>query len=485
MQENEFEKQLKKMMDGFYVSPSSSVWEKVSRRLNEKRRRKTPLFFLLAAGLIVTGAITYFIYQQNYQNKNASLANKNISSTNNNKFKDSGNSLKQNSSLQNNITPSAGNSSVQLQYDKTLYSKESVSGNKKSDLVVREKISRGLNIIIHPQTNNKAVIQENDKQIAVKNNYNSNSNNLQAINSNETSLPTTSANNENDPIKAQSNHLTEFIKSSQNNSQTTSQNDLHSSVLKSQQTSKNKNYIIPKWQIGFTAFYGKSNLNGKLAEADNITASYLNFNPGMMRPSDTIPVNQHPFSGSKAYAFGITVQKRIFKNSFISSGLNFTHLAVKASIDKRINSAYVVQPSNTISNFYAVNNYYQAGQSATFTSKYNFIELPVNFQQYFFHSKQTSLSYNIGFSVRRLISSDELIYNSAGNIYFSKNDLLNKIQFQVNGGFNFAIKTSKSSSFFIGPQISYSLSNYLKNADNGNFHFVNYGVQAGFLLHKK
>jgi adenylate kinase family enzyme len=47
MQENEFEKQLKDMMDEFKLVPSASVWEKVSRRLNEGRRKKRPFIFLL------------------------------------------------------------------------------------------------------------------------------------------------------------------------------------------------------------------------------------------------------------------------------------------------------------------------------------------------------------------------------------------------------------------------------------------------------
>ena len=485
MQENEFEKQLKKMMEGFHISPSNSVWEKVSRKLNEKRRRKMPFFFLLAAGFVTVGLSAYYIYNQKHQNTNAVVADKSINTIKNSRPKDLNNSaIEKNNVVKNDVSRSA-NKSTQLQYNKTLYSKENVPvNNTNNDFVIKEKTIKAQKITIHSQANTTTVIKEDNKQVAEGDNSITYLNNQQPlINSSETQSQNTVSNNENDQTKTASNIQTE-IDNSAKNSQAISQNNFNNSTAKSPSILKNKNFSIPKWQFGFNAFYGKNNLNGKLAETENITASYLSFNSGMIRSNDTVSINKHPFSASNAYAFGVTVKKRIFTNAFISSGLNFTHLSVKASIDKRINSAYVVQPSNTLSNFYAVNSYYQAGES-TYKSKYNFIELPVIFQQYFFHSKQTSFSYNVGFSVRRLISSDALIYNAGSNIYFSKDDLLQKTQFQLNGGLNFEIKTGKSNSIFVGPQVTYSLSNSLKNSDNGNFHFITYGVQASFLLHKK
>ena len=50
---------------------------------------------------------------------------------------------------------------------------------------------------------------------------------------------------------------------------------------------------------------------------------------------DTAIQNSHPFSSSNSYAFGAVVQKKIFKNGFISTGLNFTHLSTKANVNKK------------------------------------------------------------------------------------------------------------------------------------------------------
>jgi hypothetical protein len=60
MQENEFEKQVRKLMDDFQVSPSASVWEQVQARIMQ-RRRKWPLVLFLLLSILGTG---YLIYHQ-------------------------------------------------------------------------------------------------------------------------------------------------------------------------------------------------------------------------------------------------------------------------------------------------------------------------------------------------------------------------------------------------------------------------------------
>ena len=59
MPENEFEKQVKELMEQFDISPSEPVWEKIRKRIIEKKRRVWPVFFLLASVAILSG---YFFY---------------------------------------------------------------------------------------------------------------------------------------------------------------------------------------------------------------------------------------------------------------------------------------------------------------------------------------------------------------------------------------------------------------------------------------
>ncbi len=165
----------------------------------------------------------------------------------------------------------------------------------------------------------------------------------------------------------------------------------------------------------------------------------------------------------------------------MSSGLNFIHLSTKSDVRNKVDSVYTALPSVD----YTLNGYYQPGTVTGYTSKYNFIELPVYLQHDLLLHKQFSFGYDAGFSVRQLIGSSSLIYSPYNNIYFSKNALLSKTQLQVLAGLNFKFNTGKTTSLYAGPQFSYSLSNFMNNSNYGNYHFITFGIKAGLLFHKK
>ena len=183
--------------------------------------------------------------------------------------------------------------------------------------------------------------------------------------------------------------------------------------------------------------------------------------------------NLFSFDASNAYGFGIVVRRKITGNGFLVSGLGYTHLSTK--IVRRQNG----DPSSMLQNVDSRNNYVitaypQNGKSAVHIN-FDFIELPVHFQQDLFAKKPVGLSWNAGVSLRQLVSS---------NIIIGK-DQVNKTQFELSGGLNVRFNAGKITSLYAGPQFSYSLSDALKNKNSGNFHFINYGLQAGLILHKK
>ncbi|MEP6464890.1 MAG: hypothetical protein ABJB05_01230 [Parafilimonas sp.] len=486
MQENEFEKQVKNAMEDFRLSPSASVWEKVKKNLDEKKRRIIPFIFLLIAGLIAISYFTYNVSQKQQTKSIQTIVEKNI----NNKIiknNEASNKSKLNADNNNIVIPekhdsSLSNKTKHLQYSVSLYNKEKVIKHADNDFVINDSIK---------PFNKKAskLSSKNHLKREIKNQ------NLQA----------------NDQLKVshkksadQSLTLHQHTKTTVDSSTTLIQKDIINDTGKiinlvktdayvATQNNKDNSktfikkltikYKIPNWKFGVTASYGRSSLTEKVKESNVSAPQY--FTSGNNPNVSTTTPNAHPFSSSNAYSFGVVVQKKILKNAYISSGLNIIHLSAKANVNNKIDSSLIVQTSNNISSFYAVNGYYQRGSTKTVVSNYNFIEVPVNFQQYIFHSKQTSLSYNAGFSLRQLLSSNALIYNSDNDVYFSKSNFFRKTQFQLSAGLNIEINTGKYNSFFVGPQFSYSLSNLAKNANNGSLHFINYGLQAGFLLHKK
>ncbi|HEY2726977.1 MAG TPA: hypothetical protein VGI61_07375 [Parafilimonas sp.] len=488
MQENEFEQQLKKAMEDFRLSPSASVWEKVKQKLDEKKRRKIPFFFLLAATL-VTGYFINYISKQHQQISTEVATDKNKSNhktiaadlKGSNKLNKEVNAAKQ--SFQDT---SLTDKTKHLQYNLNLYNKEKVIKQINSDVVINEKIKQVNRSIIPIGKNNSNNSKQQLNAQNLKENINTDA--LNNISVHQPSIPLSSQaiNNDSTAIAAHQN-----IDGTVKNINNTKTGSLAATGNAQPSNSKHATikpvriYKNPNWKFGFTASYGRSKLIENTKQFSGIAPQYLNSNIGATPSLAAVVSKTHPFSSSDAYSFGVVIQKKIFKTGYVSSGLNFTHLSAKASVNNKIDSSLIIQTSNDIRSFYAVNGYYQAGSLKTFASNYNFIELPVSFQQYFFQKKQTSLSYNAGFSVRQLLSSNAIIYNPNNNIYFSKDNFFHKTQFQLSAGLNVEINTGKNNSIFIGPQFSYSLFNLPKNNNSGSFHFINYGLQAGFLLHKK
>ncbi|SFP67813.1 hypothetical protein SAMN05444277_101673 [Parafilimonas terrae] len=467
MQENEFEKQVKNLMEGFKPAPSDEAWAKISRRLKEKRRRRLPFIFLLATGLAAAGLLFYYTGNKQdtvqntvaINNSNAGIAQDGAV------LNDSGVASINNKVEKNN----ADNSKSSLPTDKgrvNFISKKmnEVAGINKSIKKNNTGISAGItkdnsldgkdqpgDVITNAKGNDdKAGALQKDLEQAT-------SEEIQAVNQNPVNKP------DNNIAKNDSN------------------NNTHDNIqIAKPALQSNK---LPKWQWGVNAFYGANSTVksiGSIGKPDRQSALSA---PTLTAPTaiisgDTV-FNKYAYTSSSAYSFGFEVQRSISKNSSINAGLNFTHLATASNVRGVVNANYAISPD------YMVNNYYRPGVVKEYINKYNFIELPVSFQQNLLQRKMFAFGYNAGFSVRQLLNSNSLIYNEQGNIYFSNDDLLRKTQLQLQAGLNLKFNTGKTTSVYAGPQISYSLSNFTKNKDNGNFHFMTYGLKAGLLFHKK
>ncbi len=479
MQENEFEGQVKRIIEEFHISPPASVWEKVSRKLEKKRRPKLLPLLLLLIGLAGTAYLIFYAAENSIQSPIAMSNNKDHKGT---VKADSIIVKKPVNPVTENINPA----------NELPLSLKNINGDRKLDVNNLRKLSSPVTAQtprVLPATNNYKAEQQRDHD-----NNHAYQTDLQVLQNNDSillhsdtitdknavagkelegagSADTVVVNNDNPSTGNQDSNAVVKPKTA---------NELTTPIKKSIR----QNYKLPNLQWGITAFYGGSNAIENLVDLNkSASASYAA--PGTMpNNSDTAFYNNHPYTASTAYHVGAVVQKKIIKNGFVAAGLYFTHLSTKADVSEKVDGLYIVQTANDLSRAFTVNEYFQAG-SVTYTNHYNFIELPVYFQQDILPAKKFSFSYNAGFSVRQLISSKSLIYNQYNNIYFPKDDLMRKTQLQVLAGLNLKINAGSNTSVYIGPQLSYSLSNLYKNENNGNFHFINYGLQAGLMFHKK
>jgi hypothetical protein len=495
MPENEFEKQVKELMEQFHISPSAPVWEKIKKRITEKKRRIWPVFFLLASVIIVS---VYFFYADiKHSNQNLKTAQP----TNNSASKQ--NIKKEENKNPENQTAKSLAEKINKEDLRTAENhpanNETGSNNKQSKNNLQHLNNKKLaensfskKQTAEPNTNNtgneiKAQSQINAPQVALNNTENNvqqtidtAANNASVINAQteQQNIVSTNIQSGSDSLQTVADNIKDEADTATVNKEVTADNETQN---KKTSPKKLKN---SKWLFGITGMYGSSNIADKLTsingEKSLSQASYLT--PGSPLSNSSV-VLKNPYNTNKAYSFGITVQRKIFRNSAISTGVNFAHLSSKNTTAISIDSVLIAVVANYQGNSTG-GNFYRAGTAKTYINHFNFIEIPVTFQSNIFSIKNFSLLYDAGFSVRRLLSSKSLIYNSKNNSFFYDDDLLRRTQFQINAGLNFQLHT-KAGNFLVGPQLQYSLSPYLKTSDYNKLHFVNYGIRASWLFNKK
>ncbi len=462
MQENEFEKQVKHLMEGFNMEPPAEAWNEINRRLYKKQRRRLPFISLLILGLAVTGGLIF--YTKNESSKPV-VADKNLVA------KDSNNTVKsvgvqeQNETVSPNREAAARDKKIIAEQQhlndfnggKTSTSYKPVAGNDNKTLAVRTNTNIN--------TGGKVIAFDNNTNVEINNKSQVSDKPAAAVMDNDYNKPGVSESNTNVSMPVNN---TDLIDANKKESADVAEKKTPVQVTRPS-----------KWQFGVNAFYGINNAVESLGEVEKSALDYVG-SPSIIITGDTI-FNKHAYTSSGAYSFGFEVQRKILNNGVLAAALHFTHLTTKSDVRTQVDSAYSIRPSN---NFY-VTSYFRPGTSSHYTNKYNFIELPVYFQQNLLQRRQFAFSFNTGFSVRRLIGADALNYNAYNNIYFSKDDQLRKTQLQLLAGLNFSFNTGKTTSIYAGPQFSYSFSNFMKNDDNGNYHFMTYGIKAALLFHKK
>ncbi len=460
MQENEFEKQVKIKMDELSFSPSAPVWEAIKKQVEKKKRRILPFIFLL---IIIATSGSYYMYIN--VNSNFKKQNKNYTALKRERL------LTSQDEQKNNNQPGQSKSTFQglnkyhsaLIKDKHRYNsnKFPASNSKDNQLLNQNKLTVNQNANrIYFQ---KSQTTTSSQDLIEKNNVSATTNTLVYNNQilNVDSLK------QKDNNFNQSNNLTENSNSTTSAIKEKPLVENSDSITQTHSTKSNKKQILnnnqpAKWQWEITAMYGKSNLVNNF----NLSNS-----------------NSKPYQPASAYSFGVIINRKVFKNGYLNSGLAYAHLSTKSYTARSADYSLIAVPfpfgigSN--------NGNYLPETEKTYTNKYNFIELPVSLQYKLFHIKQFAVSYNVGVSVMQLINAKSLIYDSRRDVYLNDTSNLRRTQFQILSGLNFQFNTKNNGSFLLGPHVEYSLSNFVKTNNLDRRHFMQFGLQATWLFNKK
>ena len=171
-------------------------------------------------------------------------------------------------------------------------------------------------------------------------------------------------------------------------------------------------------------------------------------------------------------------------------GINYAMLNTKTETGVKIDSSGRFSNATAATgNSVDVNGYYrpnQANAASEFTNRYHFIELPVLYQYRLNNNKKLPLYINSGFSISKAVSIDGLVYDKYNNIQYSNNNAYNKTQFGILFGLAARLPLANDVSLIVGPQIQYNLTGLTKNKNwYGNYHLLNYGIQANIQFNKK
>lgn len=467
MQENEFEKQVKHKLEGFHLSPSAPVWEAIKKQIEKKKRRILP-FILLLCGIIISAGL--FMYADMHNIITRSGKNHTSAESIKNENAQSSVTLQQENNKQNMSEAS----NLKGQHLPALKDENKIKHNNL--LFINNHQSSALkNKINNQQIENNNFTNSNPAityQPAIKQNISSNT----AVYKNQFT---------NSEIEKQHKPVASAQLNVQADSNKIILNINIDSSKQSKKPADKKNNKKSSWQWGITAMYGRSNLN------DNLFNNGLSTSKAFDQTSVPVTLNgnvssgqNQPYSTNDAYKFGITIQKRFFSKSYVSTGLQYIHLSNKSTTARNLDSSLIAVSPYSLNNL-SYNAYYRYGSEKTYFNNFNFIEIPLSFQSNLFHIKQFALSYNAGISIMQLLSAKSLLYNSKNNNFFSDNDLLRRTQLQLIAGLNLQLNTKNMGSFLLGTHLEYSLSTFLKNKDYNHLHFTNYGLQATWLFNKK
>lgn len=234
-----------------------------------------------------------------------------------------------------------------------------------------------------------------------------------------------------------------------------------------------------KWELGLNAGIGVSSLARGLNFLEKSFAQDFASSPqtgsgssvGSLRPSEE--------SKGIAYSVGIGLRKQLSEQFAIITGAGYSHYSTHVQVGQTvIRDTLVVSNQNQV----RLSEYYR--NSATglsdYQNHYHFISVPVGFE--YRPGKNVPLSLHAGFSVQKLVGTNALVFNSAGQFYHEDKNAIRKTQLfaDIGAGYLFRIESTTVS---VGPQIQFGLSKHLANGSNR--HLVTAGLNTQIFFNKK
>jgi len=467
---HEFEKNVQQRLDELKLRPSDAVWNNVEYSIRkDKRRRRIILWFPIL--LLFIGTSGYFLI-----NKNGFISAETAITKNQNEKK---NNLSIPESNQENNTVYAEKPEAQKDANPVTTTKNTNDkSNEEKDITKNKstKNSTSNNKLASASDGNKSSkhkINDDKVQVLTKDG--------QSINLNKEPTNALALTVDDEPIKYSDPNLS-LIKGSSpivgltvpekaNASLETPAVDMNSLSKMNQKDI----YHSSKWQWGLDFSVGTSTESSEISFAKSMAADNLgspviyNGNPPSSTQSTIIESGTH-------WSAGGFIQRNFTNRFAISAGLQYSQFSSRVITGTHVD--------NSTRLFYSSGNFADhSDMTNENTTRYHFLELPVDVHFKLNKSNSFPIYANTGLSIGWLLNTNSLNGNASSNIFSQNIDLYNTTQFGFHGGFTFGVLNKTKHPLQIGPSMRYNFTRLMENSTSGK-HLVSFGVDVRLLLKK-
>lgn len=484
MPENEFDKQVKSMMDDLKLRPSESVWPDVEKRIRENRRRRRAfIIFPLLAGIILLGYAGTQYFLSKSENPRPGVNSTNETSTTEN-TKQPGNKIS------SPLLPSDADKTKEigiknLASEKISIKKETppkVQSNRTSSLqktpndnasnaIAGKKTLKFPPAELKNESTNPEVANKEDKKLIID------------TPSADYSIPEKDNN-----VLASLDTITKVSRVDSNKNLNTNDSNQLKEVIRVK-TSLDSVASIKKQHVknltwGFHLSTGVSGTRNKLFQLKQNSSleSRSSQNSGAGGPLFSAVPNRS--NAGFAFQAGVLVEKNLTKRNSMDVGIQYSYYSDHIRVGGRTDSSIRIVSSYSAD--LLVSGFYMPSPANNYTNHYHFIEIPVNHHLQLLNSKQRSLSWDIGVTFGQLLSTNTLVFDTTNRgVYFTDEKLFRKTHFSLSTGFSLTVNRNKSMQWIIGPKLQLGLSNLYNNYTDKKSYLNYAGVDLRLMLPKK
>lgn len=461
MQADEFEKKIQHKMEGFELVPDDEVWKQVSVRIKKEKTERRVLFYWLLTGFVFLAGTSAWWFINNENNRKLVIKDGSHAAS-----KEVNDRLKQSI---NNSSPG--------------FYKPRAETKKSMAFIQKDRVKQKLASEIKNKVPAKIKYAEVIKEL----NVNRGKDNRKAYKA-ETQIPwSLPPHIFYKPRSAATAKDTSLKNNSVYDKKTNFINETAVNTI-AKETIQAKRQRNKKWNFGFTVYSGISdNLSGmplleKSYALDSYTPEGSSLNGNLLQIGNyNYNINtSNNFNSAFSFGLGFFVKKQLTQRVSLSGGIDFHSYRVKSTVGRKVNeqrSFYDSSEEKALS----VNGFYTVGNSVTYLTKYQLLELPINLALQLNKNQERPLLISAGISPGYLLSSNALYANPSANAYYVDKEKFHHFQLSMQSGLMFTVSGTNNYLVSAGPAVQYGFTNATRAADAGQ-HLFFAGLKANIIF---